>query len=99
MKTQLELAKAGEITPLMTKIGKDEGFSPEEICQKVAYGEVVIPNNPNRPSQKAVGIGMGLRESDTELLQKMDAAITSMKEDGTLNELLVKWFGEEIARY
>jgi polar amino acid transport system substrate-binding protein len=45
------------------------------------------------------GIGMGLRESDTELKEKFDAAITSMKEDGTLNALLVKWFGDAIAQY
>ena len=40
------------------------------------------------------GIGMGLRESDTELRETFDAPITSMKEDGSLNELIVKWFGE-----
>jgi polar amino acid transport system substrate-binding protein len=40
------------------------------------------------------GVGMGLRQSDTELIAKFDAAITSMKEDGTLNALLTKWFGE-----
>ncbi|MDX8351219.1 transporter substrate-binding domain-containing protein [Cognatiyoonia sp. IB215182] len=45
------------------------------------------------------GIGMGIRESDTELREKMDAAITSMKEDGTLNEMLVKWFGDDITLY
>ncbi|MBV7408850.1 MULTISPECIES: transporter substrate-binding domain-containing protein [Roseobacteraceae] len=37
------------------------------------------------------GIGLGLRESDTELKEKFDAAITSMKEDGSLNELIAKW--------
>ena len=37
------------------------------------------------------GIGMGIRESDTELRDKFTAAIESMKEDGTLNELIVKW--------
>ncbi|HAR50602.1 MAG TPA: amino acid ABC transporter, partial [Roseovarius nubinhibens] len=41
------------------------------------------------------GVGMGLRESDGELREKFDAAITSMKEDGTLNTLLTKWFGEK----
>lgn len=61
MKTQLELAREGTITPIMHQVAKDEGFSPEAICQKVAMGEVVIPNNPNRPAQKPVGIGMGLR--------------------------------------
>ena len=37
------------------------------------------------------GVGMGIRESDGELKAKFDAAITSMKADGTLNALLAKW--------
>lgn len=37
------------------------------------------------------GVGMGLRESDGELKAKFDAAITSMKADGTLNALITKW--------
>ncbi|MEJ6397754.1 transporter substrate-binding domain-containing protein [Yoonia sp. 208BN28-4] len=37
------------------------------------------------------GIGLGLRESDAELREKFSAAIQSMKDDGTLNELIVKW--------
>ena len=45
------------------------------------------------------GVGMGLRESDTELKEKFDAAITAMKEDGTLNALRVKWFGDATAQY
>ncbi len=45
------------------------------------------------------GLGMGLRESDGELRGKFDAAITSMKEDGSLNALIVKWFGEDAATY
>jgi polar amino acid transport system substrate-binding protein len=45
------------------------------------------------------GVGMGLRETDVELRDKFDAAITSMKEDGTLNTLLVKWFGENVQQY
>ena len=45
------------------------------------------------------GVGMGLRESDAELKEKFDAAITSMKEDGTLNELLTKWFDPSVATY
>ncbi|MGR3498057.1 MAG: transporter substrate-binding domain-containing protein [Limimaricola soesokkakensis] len=45
------------------------------------------------------GIGVGLRESDTELREKLDAAIQSMKDDGSLNELLVKWFGEEVRTF
>ncbi|AZV78791.1 amino acid ABC transporter [Parasedimentitalea marina] len=37
------------------------------------------------------GIGMAFRESDSELRGKFDAAISSMKEDGTLNTLISKW--------
>ncbi|MEM8957786.1 MAG: transporter substrate-binding domain-containing protein [Pseudomonadota bacterium] len=38
------------------------------------------------------GLGVGLRESDTDLKIKLDAAIQSMKDDGSLNELIGKWF-------
>ncbi|MEM8631418.1 MAG: transporter substrate-binding domain-containing protein [Pseudomonadota bacterium] len=41
------------------------------------------------------GVGMGVRESDTDLKAKMDAAITSMKKDGTLNTMIKKWFGDD----
>jgi len=37
------------------------------------------------------GIGMGIRESDTELRDTFTAAINSMKEDGSLNGLIEKW--------
>ncbi len=37
------------------------------------------------------GVGMGVRESDTELKATFDAAIQSMKDDGSLNALIEKW--------
>ena len=37
------------------------------------------------------GVGMGVRKSDTELRDKFDAAIQSMKDDGSLNALIAKW--------
>ncbi|SLN10789.1 Lysine-arginine-ornithine-binding periplasmic protein precursor [Roseovarius albus] len=37
------------------------------------------------------GVGMGFRETDAELRGKFDAAIKSMKDDGSLNELIAKW--------
>ncbi|SDW57350.1 amino acid ABC transporter substrate-binding protein, PAAT family [Ruegeria halocynthiae] len=45
------------------------------------------------------GVGLGLRESDGELQGKFNDAITSMKDDGSLNEMIVKWFGEDAPRY
>jgi polar amino acid transport system substrate-binding protein len=41
------------------------------------------------------GIGMGLRKSDTELKAKLDAAIKSMKDDGSLNAMLKQYVGPE----
>lgn len=38
------------------------------------------------------GVGAGLRESDTALRDQLDAVIGEMKADGSLNELLAKWF-------
>ena len=40
------------------------------------------------------GISIGLRQSDTELRATFNAAIESMKADGSLNALLRQWFGE-----
>lgn len=37
------------------------------------------------------GVGMGIRESDGELRAKFNAAIDSMKADGSLNTLIAKW--------
>jgi polar amino acid transport system substrate-binding protein len=41
------------------------------------------------------GVGLGLRESDAELRDKLNAGIQSMKDDGTLNALITKYFGAE----
>jgi len=45
------------------------------------------------------GIGMAFRESDPDLRETFDAAIQSMKDDGTLNELIIKWLGEDSPRF
>jgi polar amino acid transport system substrate-binding protein len=37
------------------------------------------------------GVGMGIRESDGELRAQFDAAIQSMKDDGSLNALIAEW--------
>ncbi|WP_243612068.1 transporter substrate-binding domain-containing protein [Shimia aestuarii] len=44
-----------------------------------------------RMEQIGGGVGMGVRESDQKLKAKFDAAIQSMKDDGTLNALIAKW--------
>ena len=63
-------------------------FSPDEGGELVWAGEEVPLGG---------GIGIGLRKSDTELRDKFDAVITEMKADGSLNAIIVKWFGDQAA--
>ncbi len=41
------------------------------------------------------GVGIGLRQADDEIEAKFNAAIQSVKDDGTLDALIVKWFPEQ----
>jgi len=61
MRTQIELAREGVITEQMQTVATDENMEPELLRDRVAKGQVVIPNNPCRKGQKVVGIGKGLR--------------------------------------
>ena len=61
MLTQIELARSGDVSPQMQQVAHDENLAPETVRRRVARGEIVIPNNPYRTRQKAVGIGRGLR--------------------------------------
>jgi polar amino acid transport system substrate-binding protein len=42
------------------------------------------------------GVSPGVRQSDTELRETLSATIAAMKADGSLNALLVQWFGDEV---
>ena len=61
MKTQLELAREGIVTPQMQQAADAEGVAPAMIREGIARGHIVMPCNPGRPDQKVVAIGKGLR--------------------------------------
>ena len=68
----------------------------DAVLADSSFVETMIDANPDMmivgdPVSLGGGVGMGVRESDGELKDKFDAAISSMKEDGTLNELIEKW--------
>lgn len=60
MKTQIELAREGIISEQMQAVAADEKMDATVICDRVAKGQIVIPNNPFHKGQKVVGIGRGL---------------------------------------
>ena len=53
-----------------------------------ANGDLMVVGDP---VSLGGGVGMGVRESDGDLKAKFDAAIQSMKDDGTLNSMIAKW--------
>jgi phosphomethylpyrimidine synthase len=58
--TQIEAARKGSITQQMVEVAEDEGFTPEEVRDLVATGEVVIPRNLHHEF-RAIGVGRRLR--------------------------------------
>jgi polar amino acid transport system substrate-binding protein len=40
------------------------------------------------------GVGIGVRKGDDKLKDQFDAALTALKQDGTLEDLIRKWFPE-----
>ncbi len=56
--TELEAARAGQITPAMQKVAEEEGLSPEFIREGVAQGKIVLIKA--RQSGRVVGVGAGL---------------------------------------
>ncbi len=60
MKTQIEIAREGSISPQMAAVAAEERVSHDYVRQMVAEGKIVIPWNHNR-KPRAVGIGKGLR--------------------------------------
>jgi phosphomethylpyrimidine synthase len=61
LKTQIEYARDGVVTPQMAAVAREEQVSEEYVRQMVAEGKIVIPWNHNRQPAFVAGIGKGLR--------------------------------------
>jgi len=55
--TQLQRARAGEITPQMKRVAERDGLDPEVVRVEVAEGRMVIPANINHKALDPIGIG------------------------------------------
>lgn len=58
--TQLEKAAKGDLTEEIKAVAASEGLSADLVRERVAAGQIVIPDNRNR-KKNVVGIGKGLR--------------------------------------
>ncbi|MDD4540035.1 MAG: phosphomethylpyrimidine synthase ThiC [Lentisphaeria bacterium] len=59
--TQMQRARAGEITPAIAQVAASEYREAEEIRAQVAAGTIVIPANINHVHLQPIGIGRLLR--------------------------------------
>ena len=72
----------------------DPGFALESVSESEGMLAVVGP--------KVLlddGIGIGVREEDSDLKDKLDSAISEMKADGSLNALIEEWLGPDAEKF
>ena len=96
--TLLEFATPDETVAAVRNGEADAVFADGDYLRPIAEEDPEL-EIVGEPVELGGGIGMGLRQSDAELRDRFDAAIAELKADGTINELIVKWFGEEAATF
>ncbi len=95
--TLLEFATPDETIAAVRNGEADAVFADFDYLKPVADEDPDL-RLVGEPVPLGGGVGMGLREGDP-LRDQFDAAIGEMKADGSLNDLLRKWFGEDTQVY
>jgi polar amino acid transport system substrate-binding protein len=93
--TLMEFATPEETTAAVRNGEADAVFADKDYLVPIAAesgGALVLLQNE---VALGGGVGLGLRSTDVELKAKLDTAIQAMKDDGTLNTMITKWFGAE----
>ena len=91
----VEFAGAEEAVSAILNGDADAGLFDREFAHIIvaeSEGRLAVLGQPILLEE---GIGAGLRESDTDLKDRLNDAIAAMKEDGSLNDLIRKWFDED----
>jgi polar amino acid transport system substrate-binding protein len=81
--------RSGEADTVLADRSFLEPIVQESDGELIFIGEVLLGGD----------VAMGLRQTDNELRETFNAVIAEMKQDGSLNELIVKWFGDEAKLY
>ena len=69
-------------------------WQPLMETEKGADFTVVGPGLNGGPS--GLGVGVGIRQEDTDLADMFNQAIAAAKEDGTIKRLAEQWFGFDV---
>jgi polar amino acid transport system substrate-binding protein len=91
--TLLEFATPDETIAAVRNGEADAVFADFDYLKPIADEDADL-RLVGEPVPLGGGVGMAVRSGDA-LRDRFDAAIGEMKADGSLNELLKKWFGED----
>lgn len=97
--TLVEFPTTDDVVAAVRRGEVDAGFADQRFLADTAAasgGALVIAQGGVPLGE---GFGLALRPSDAALRDRIDAAIAGMKTDGTLNALLLKWFGEGVPTF
>lgn len=86
---QIDAVLSGDVDAALV----DHGFAVEKLAESEGRLAIVGPS-----VELDMGIGIGVRE-DGDLKAKLDKALSSMKADGSLNDIILKWVGEDAATF
>ena len=81
MSTQIESARAGQITPEMEFVAQREGLTPETIREEVAIGRMVIPANKVHLAGKLEPMAIGIAATCKINANIGNSAVTSNVEE------------------
>ena len=95
--TLIEFATPDETVAAVRNGEADAVFADSDYLLPIANEDADLMI-VGEPVQLGGGVGMALREGDARR-EAFDAAITSMKADGTLNALILQWFGPDAATF
>lgn len=97
--TVVEFASPEEVTSAVRNGEVDAALADDAYWKDVVKASDGELEFVGEPVAIGGGIGMGVRESDGELKVKIDAALASMKADGTLTAMIAKWFDGRMVKY
>ncbi|AMC93024.1 hypothetical protein AOC36_03210 [Erysipelothrix larvae] len=80
------------------KAGNSDAVVADEIYARYLIGKsdeyIVVPNISLQSEEYAIG----LRKDDTEMQVKINDTLDAIIADGTLSEISIKWFGEDLIK-
>jgi phosphomethylpyrimidine synthase len=86
--TQIEYARAGQISPQMEAVARAEQLDPELVRDEVARGRMVIPANKTHLSKGLVPIGIGIA-ARTKINANIGKSAVSSQPECELEKLIL----------